>query len=573
MRARCAQLALALALLHAIAPVPGARAQEVDELQTRLARAIGPTTWRGATWGVMVLSLDTGDTLFALEPDEPLAPASNLKLLTTAAALRILGPDYRFRTYLLTKGEVVDGVLEGDLVLYGTGDPGISGRFYRDRNEVFRLLADQLVELGIHAVRGDLVGDASFFAGPLRPEGWHPNDLNDHFAGAVSALSFNENVVSFRVVAGAAGTPPTVETVPDHSGLEIVNSAMTVAADARPRIAILRDDPLDPVRVEGRLLAGARDVWREMTVSVPAHFATSSFKATLEDRGIALLGGIRTVDEPSESVLDGSLSAPGLGRRGARVLARHVSDPLSVYLAVVNKESNNLFAELVFRTLGRVTSGVGSTETSAAAVRAALGELGVDMSNVVQLDGSGLAAGSRVSAATFVNLMNRMAASPVWPEYWASLPEAGSRRELGRMFGTPAAGNLRAKTGTIDGVSALTGLVRSRSGERLAFSLLVNGTRSNSRAKAVENQVGAILASFGRTIIPDPALRFAAGLSEPDPAGPARYHVARGENLTTIADRHGIAVDILMEANPGLQSNRVVAGQWIEIPARRVTQE
>jgi D-alanyl-D-alanine carboxypeptidase/D-alanyl-D-alanine-endopeptidase (penicillin-binding protein 4) len=572
MRARCARLVVSVAALAALAS-PDAQAQEVDELQTRLASAIGAPTWRGATWGVMVLSLDTGDTLFALEPDAPLAPASNLKLLTTAAALRILGADYRFRTYLLTSGDVVDGVLEGDLVLYGTGDPGISGRFYRDRNEVFRMLADQLAELGIHTVRGDLVGDASFFAGPLRPEGWHPNDLNDHFAGAVSALSFNENVVSFRVVAGAAGTPPRVLTVPDHSGLEVVNSALTVAAEARPRIAILRDEPLDPIRVEGRLLAGARDVWREMTVSVPAHFAATSFRATLEDRGIALLGGVRTEDEPTRSVLDGALSAPGLGRRGARVLARHVSDPLSVYLGVVNKESNNLFAELVFRALGRATSGVGSPAASAAAVRTALGELGVDMLDVVQLDGSGLASGSRVSASTFVSLMDRMAATQVWPEYWASLPEAGSRRELGRMFGTPAAGNLRAKTGTIEGVSALTGLVRSRGGERLAFSLLVNGTRATSRAKAVENQVGAILASFGRTIIPDPALRFAAGLSEPDPAGPARYHVARGESLALIADRHGIAVDALIGANPDIRSNRVVAGQWIEIPGRKTTQE
>ncbi len=572
MRARCAQSAVSVLVSLALLAA-GAKAQEVDELQTRLASAIGPTTWRGATWGVMVLSLDTGDTLFALEPDEPLAPASNLKLLTTAAALRVLGPDYRFRTYLLTRGEVVEGVLEGDLVLYGTGDPGISGRFYRDRNEVFRLLADQLAGLGIHTVRGDLVGDASFFAGPLRPEGWHPNDLNDRFAGAVSALSFNENVVSFRVIAGAAGTRPTVQTVPDHAGLEVVNSAMTVAADARPRIAILRDDPLDPIRVEGQLLVGARDVWREMTVSVPAHFAATSFRATLEDRGITVLGGVRVVDDPAESVVDGGLSAPSMGRRGARVLARHVSDPLSVYLAVVNKESNNLFAELVFRALGRATSGVGSAEMSAAGVRAALEELGVDMADVVQLDGSGLSAGSRVSASSFVSLMDRMAASPVWPEYWASLPEAGSRRELRRMFGTPAAGNLRAKTGTIEGVSALTGVVRSLSGERLAFSLLVNGTRFNSRAKAVENRVGAILASFGRVFTPNPAVTFAAGLSAPEPDAPARYQVNRGESLATIADRHGIAIGALMEANPDLPPNRLVAGQWIDVPARRATQE
>ncbi len=569
MRARA--FALSLATLCVFVPSTDAPAQEVDQLRDRLTTAFGAPVWRGATWGVMVLSLDTGDTLFAIEPNEPLAPASNLKLLTTAAALRILGTDHRFRTYLLTEGEVVDGVLHGDLVLYGTGDPGISDRFYRDKDDVFQRLIDQLVDIGIHTVEGDLVGDASFLAGPLRPEGWHPNDLNDGFAGAVSALSFNENVVSFRVVAGPAGTTPTVHTIPEHAGLEIVNSARTVAADARPRIAILRDDPLESVRVEGRLLAGARDVWREMTVPVPAHFAASVFRATLEERGVTLTGEIRTVDEPSRSVVD-RISAPALGRRGSRILARHVSDPLSVYLAVISKESNNLFAELVFRTLGRVTSGVGSPEASAAAVRTALGEVGVDMSDVVQLDGSGLSSGSRVSASTFVEIIERMAASPTWPEYWGSLPQAATRGELGRMYNTPAAGNLRAKTGTIEGVSALTGMVHSRSGERLAFSLLVNNTRSNSRAKAVENQVGAILASFGRNVAPNAALRFAEGLGEADPDVPSRYQVSRGENLALIADRHGLTLADLLDANPDLQDNRVVAGQWLDIPRRGVTQ-
>ncbi|HUF77061.1 MAG TPA: D-alanyl-D-alanine carboxypeptidase/D-alanyl-D-alanine-endopeptidase, partial [Longimicrobiales bacterium] len=245
---------------------------EIVELRSRLAASFSGN-WRDAQWGVSVVSLDTGDTLFAVDPDAPLAPASNLKLLTTAAALHILGPEHRFRTYLLTDGEVVDGVLHGDLVLYGTGDPGISDRFYRRKDEVFHRLIDELEVLGIHAVTGDLVGDASFLEGPLRPPGWDSRDLNDHFSAAVSALSFNENVVSFRVVARAPGQPPEVHTIPDHSGLEVVNNARTIASGARGRVHILRDHPLDAVRVEGQIASGSRDVWREMTVSVPAHFA------------------------------------------------------------------------------------------------------------------------------------------------------------------------------------------------------------------------------------------------------------------------------------------------------------
>jgi D-alanyl-D-alanine carboxypeptidase/D-alanyl-D-alanine-endopeptidase (penicillin-binding protein 4) len=541
---------------------------DVATLQGRLAATFGGN-WRGARWGASVVSLDTGDTLFAIDPDQPLAPASNVKLLTTAAALQILGPDHRFLTYLLTRGEVVDGVLQGDLVLYGTGDPGISDRFYRRKDEVFQRLIDELEALGIHTVTGDLVGDASFLAGPLRPAGWDARDLNDHFSAAVSALSFNENVVSFRVVAGGPGASPTVHTIPDHSGLVVLNNALTVAGGTRPRVHILRDDPLDPVRVEGRILRGSRDVWREMTVSVPAHFAVSVFRAALEGRGIVVEGNLRVVREPTRSTL-GRVTAPALGRPGARVLARHVSNPLSSYLAVINKESNNLFAELVFRTLGRTVEGMGTPEASARAVAAALQATGVDLSGVVLADGSGLSAGNRVSASTFVSVLQRMASSSRWDAYWSSLPEAGRRGELGRMYSTPAAHNLRAKTGTIEGVSALSGMVRTQDGERVVFSLLVNGTPSTSRAKRVENQVGTLLASFRRDDTPTIPARLATSSVTAPALAPGdasnRHRVETGENLSGIAGRYGITVDDLVRANPLVAPDRIIAGQWIDIP-------
>lgn len=542
---------------------------EVADLQRRLTATFSGGG-RGAQWGVSVVSLDTGDTLFAMEPDVPLAPASNMKLLTTAAALQVLGPDHRFRTYLLTDGDIVDGVLQGDLVLYGTGDPGISDRFYRRKDEVFHRLIDELEALGIHTVTGDLVGDASFLGGPLRPAGWDARDLNDHFSGAVSALSFNENVVSFRVVAASPGQAPHIHTVPDHSGLEVVNNARTISSGARARVHILRDDPLDPVRVEGQIVSGSRDVWREMTVSVPAHFAVSVFRAALEQRGIVVEGGLRVVRDPARSLVQ-AVSAPALGHRGARVLARHVSDPLSAYVAVVNKESNNLFAELIFRTLGRTAEGSGTSEAAARTVQRELLALGVDMHGVVQLDGSGLSAGNRVSASTFVSVVQRMASNPRWGTYWASLPEAGRRGELGRMYGTPAARNLRAKTGTIEHVSALSGMVRTQDGERVVFSLLVNGTPSTSRAKRVENQVGVLLASFRRPSDAAPTIRFAD--AAPSPSLPLidranRHQVTTGENLSVIAGRYGLTLDELVRANPMVEPDRLLAGQWIDIPQR-----
>ncbi len=474
---------------------------EVDRLGSDLRALLGSVRWQAAEWSVLVVSLDRGDTLFSFEPDAARVPASNLKVLTTAAAMRELGPDFRFRTYLLSRAPTESGTLQGDLVLYGTGDPGISDRFYPSGAAVLDALIDQLQEHGIHSVEGDVVGDASFMPGPVRPQGWNPRDLNDHFAPGVSALSFNENIVTVRITAGEkVGDPPSVHTVPDYPDLNVVNQATT---GTRPsRVLISRDDPLDPVLVTGSIRLGGRDVWRRLTVPDPAEFTLTQFRAALEERGIEVRGRSRIVRDPSRSILrPGGVAAPAsAGIRPPHVLATHVSPPLHDYITVVNKRSNNLHAELVFRTVGRDHGGAGTADAAARAVGASLAELGVDTSGVVLLDGSGLSAGNRIRASTLVGTLVGMAASPEWELFEETLPVAGNRLELPRMYRTPAAGNLRAKTGTMDRTSALTGLVRSAEGERLAFSILVNGARDEYGAKRVENEIGARLASFRRGV-------------------------------------------------------------------------
>lgn len=569
MRLRATRLSLvatlALAVLGAAVPSQ-VRGQQTVALQDRLQAVFDAYRWGDARWGVLVVSLDTNDTIFAVEPDAALAPASNVKLLTTAGALHVLGPEYRFRTWVLGDGRVEDGVLLGDLVLYGTGDPGISDRFYSAKDEIFHRLADQLEAAGIHTVTGDLVADASFFDGPLRDADWDRRDLNEHFTAGISALSYNENVVSFRIRPGAVGSPPRVETVPPHSALEVVNSAETVAGNPRPRLAILRDDPLEPVRIEGRIAVGSRDVWRQMTVAVPGDFVGESFRATLERRGITVQGRNRTVDRPEASPLP-RITAPALGRPGPTILATHVSRPLIEYLDIVNKRSHNLFAELIFRAVGRAAEGVGSAPAASYAIRRVLHRVGVDTVGLVQRDGSGLSGGNRVSAAAFVQTIQGMSDGPLWPEFWTSLPRAGTRLELGRMYRTAAAGNLRAKTGTIRGVSALSGMVRSRDGERLAFSLIVNDSPSQMSAKRLENQVGIGLAEFQRLPGQVPVV-----VAEADPPATRtttvsdRHRVAQGENISGIATRYGVTVDDILRVNPRVEPNGIVAGQWLEIP-------
>jgi D-alanyl-D-alanine carboxypeptidase/D-alanyl-D-alanine-endopeptidase (penicillin-binding protein 4) len=337
-------------------------------------------------------------------------------------------------------------------------------------------------------------------------------------------------------------------------------------------LVIARDDPMEPVSVRGEIQRGGRGVWRELTVSDPAAFAVSALRAVLEARGIEVEGGNRVITDERGSLLGRRrATAPAATREGrVRILATHVSPPLRDYLAVVNKRSNNLYSELIFRTLGRTRVGIGSPEAGAAAVSASLAGLGVGLEGLVQADGSGLSAANRVRATTLVDLLTRMASSPDWPEYLASLPVAGNRRELGRMFDTPAAGNLRAKTGTIEGVSALSGVVQTQDGERLAFSILVNGTPSPTRAKRLENEIGVRLASFRREdYAPGPAM---VGRLPPPPApadsgGPSRHRVARGETLEGIARRYGLTLDEIRRANPQIRPERLGVGTWVVIPS------
>ena len=191
MKSTALRFFLGLSLSLVVLESQPTEAQEITELQADLSEMLDVYSWRDARGGVLVVSLDQSDTLFSKSPDSALSPASNVKLLTTAAALRILGPDFRFQTYLLSDSNIANDVLQGDLVLYGTGDPGISDLLFQEREYVLELLADQLEDSGIKTVVGDLVADASHLPGPLRPYSWDPTDLNDHFAAPVSALSFN----------------------------------------------------------------------------------------------------------------------------------------------------------------------------------------------------------------------------------------------------------------------------------------------------------------------------------------------------------------------------------------------
>jgi D-alanyl-D-alanine carboxypeptidase/D-alanyl-D-alanine-endopeptidase (penicillin-binding protein 4) len=476
---------------------------EIQQLRRELPGILRSTGNTRGRWGVLAISLDHGDTLLALNPDQPMVPASNMKLLSTAAALHYLGPTFRYRTFLLAEGRVREGVLEGNLILYGTGDPTLSERFYPDETAALDSLASRLTRAGVREIRGNLVVDGSFFSGPELHPDWDPEDLNDTFAAPVSALELAENSVTIRVEPGSwVGAQPSIITAPEAAGIPLNNLGRTVPAGARSRVWLLREHPRDPIGIEGEIPLGGAAVWRRLPVGDPLAFAGGQMVRALARQGILVRGDMVPVRDEGASSLSGLGNLSGTeGHPAPRILATLESPPLLEILRVINKQSHNLLAETVLKTIGRAVSGEGSFSAGAAAVERYLAEVvGVPPGEVAVRDGSGLSVRNQASPQVFVRTLEYLSGSDEWDMFLETLPIAGDRRELRRMYNTPAARNLRAKTGTMEDTSALSGLVLTRAGERVLFSILSNEVPSEYRAKRAEDRIGVRLASLTRPL-------------------------------------------------------------------------
>lgn len=588
---------------------------EVARLARDIHGILREPGWDRARFGVLVVSLDRGDTLFSLNPDLPLAPASNLKLYSTAAALYYLGPDFRYSTYLLADGPVENGVLQGDLVLYGTGDPAMSGRLLPGSTTALQALADTLASRGVREVTGDLVGDGSYFDSQWIGDGWKDADRMSWYAAPIGALGVAENMVTLRVTPGAAGAPARVSTSPETRELAVVNQVRTVAGSGAS-VQFAHGD--QTIVVTGRIGRGHAGVVRGLPVTDPANYAAAVLRDLLANRGIAVRGRVREVEDPTGSRVGLARPSAG-GAEPPRVLAVHLSPPLSELITVTNHLSHNLFADALLKTVGRVALGEGTFAGGARAVQYFLEcETGADTARFRVVDGSGLSRFNRTTARNTIQLLDFMARSAEEEAFRLSLPEAGDPRGLRRrMQATAAAGNLRAKTGTIQHVSSLSGYVRAADGERLAFSIIANDIPSPARGKRIEDAIGARLASFRRAapadtpLLGDEALgsgasgpgstaeargagavtgsaavavaapgaaersgtgRSAARPSRATPSAPtpleeARTHrVKRGETLDAIARRYGVTLRELQRANPGATPRRLQVGKELRIP-------
>lgn len=436
-------------------------------------------------WSASVVSLTRGDTLFTANAAAPVLPASTMKLLTAAVALDRLGPNYRFSTDVLRDGDVdANGTLNGNIYIRGDGDPAFSRRFHPGKySEPVDKLARAVAAAGIKRVTGAVIGDATAFDNVLYPEGWLDRYKGSSYAARVSALSLAENVLWVTVAPGRPGTAARVTLEPATTTIGIRGSVRSVAGGGAGVRASYTSD--GNIQVSGRI--GVRSPVRRfgLVVNNPPAFTTGAFHAALRNAGVQVDGGAKLGKTPGNSTRVASLLSP----------------PLEQLVAIMNRESINLFAELLLRNAvrGPGREGQGSAPAAESLLRGFFREkMGTDPATLAVADGSGLSTLDRVSGNQMAELLGFAHAAPWGPAFHASLPVAGQSELLRRRMRQGAAeGNLHAKTGTTNNVLALAGYVTSENGEVVAFSFIYNGAdRWNARASI--DAMGETIARFVR---------------------------------------------------------------------------
>ncbi|MDZ7363576.1 MAG: D-alanyl-D-alanine carboxypeptidase/D-alanyl-D-alanine-endopeptidase [candidate division KSB1 bacterium] len=464
-------------------------ARSLAELRQRLENILNAPALAHALAGIKIVSLRTGEVFYERHAEILAHPASNQKLLTSAAALALLGPAYVFRTMVACDSTLQTGsVLAGDLYLIGRGNPDL-------RREDLYGLAQNLAQTGLKEIRGNLVCDDFYFDDLRWGNGWMWDDDPAHYAPRLSALSVNKNTVIVRAApADSLGQPARVKIDPPTDHVMLVNKSVTVKS--KTLIDSLKLPPLlitrkwqqneNTILIEGAI---AQDEWpQEETVNVlePEIYCGRLFRDELQRAGITLSG-----------IVQRGMSPPKI-----KILAEHRS-PIMPALINLNKISDNLSAELLLKTIGAEKFGVPGTATKGIrAMRQFFAGVGIDTNAVHSADGSGMSHYNLITPASIVQLLAAMWKNfSIRNEFIATLPIAGVDGSLsGRMKGTAAAGVLHAKTGTISAVSTLSGYTTTADGEELAFSFMMQHFLGGSRPiRLLQDRLGAELSAFRRS--------------------------------------------------------------------------
>lgn len=472
------------------------------ELQQRLTEHVNHPRFAAGSLGVKVVSLDTGKTLFEHDAAKLFSPASNSKLYTVALTLDKFGGDYRIKTSLYVAAKPDKrGNLKGDLIVYGRGDPCINARLHDgDIYKALQPLVAALTNAGVKRISGDLVGDDSFIHGPPYGSGWAWDDMQNYYGAEISALTINDNTLQIIVKPGASnGAPCRIAFAPATTYLTISNRTVTAANGARRSLNFYRPIESNVLYVTGQLAADEREFTDDVTMHNPAGLFVSFLREALLRNGIKVGGKTRThhwLDQQARPRnLDKLVELGFVESLPLRDLAREVQKP-----------SQNLYTDLLLAHVGaqeqrsegrwyQTTEDVGIRE-----LRTFLAKAGVKSDDVLFEEGSGLSRNNLTTPNATVALLQFMDRHAEAAAYLNALPIAGVDGTLrNRMKGTPAAGNVRAKTGTLRWANSLSGHVKTAAGERLIFSIMLNRYNASDNehtGRAEIDKIAVLLAGF-----------------------------------------------------------------------------
>jgi len=497
----------------ASAPAP----RTLAELQSRIGEIVRQPALEPGIFAVKIVSLDTGDVIFEQYANKFVRPASNMKLYTVAAALDRLTPDYHFITSVYAKEKPDKDTIKGDLIIYGRGDPSIAARFNNgDYFKGINDLADRIVAGGVKRVKGDVVGDESYFNGAPLGSGWEWEDLQWSYGAQVSALTVNDNAIDLTVKPGEKMGAPVLITSgpPATSFMTISNRATTAARGSKSELQIYRGLGANTLELSGSIPLGDNGWTGSVAIPDPALAFVTMLRDSLTKRGVKIDGRSRTADARlggSGIKPDGLLNLVLLAGMpppppGPVEIASLQSPPFSVIAAHTLKPSQNQYTELILRTLGKhqpAKSDDGNRvrddeELGLEALRTFLHQAGVGDSDLALNDGSGLSRNDLITANATVQLLTFMSKHKYFAQFRDALPIAGVDGTLRtRMRGTPAEGNLRAKTGSLSSVASLSGYVTTAAGERLVFSMMLNNyPDAGALRRDSIDAIAVLLASF-----------------------------------------------------------------------------
>lgn len=453
-------------LQRSIAP-PSKASKAVRQLRSDLDLVFGAAIMARGVWGVDVRSLDTGEQLYGRDGGRLMMPASNMKIVTLAAAAEILGWDHRFTTTLETYAPIEGGVLRGDLFLRGGGDPTINSRDGR-APAVLNEWVLALRAAGIEHVAGRIISDDQAFDDEGIGQGWAWDYLQFGYAAPVGALQFNENLATLTIAPGLEVGEPANVALPPGAGLRVLNRVITTVAGGANEANYRRRLDAPVLEVTGSIAIGAAPIERSVAVINPTVFFAEALKASLGARGIV-------VDGPAVDLDDVAAEFAAVTTE-RRVLATTQSPALRDIAAVLMKVSQNLYAETLVKAVGASRGGLGTFEGGLAGIRTTLKTWNVPDDAYVLADGSGLSRYNYITAQALTLILERMYSAAQHREaFFASLPVAGTDGTVRtRMRRTRAEGNAVAKTGAIANVRSLSGYIRTRDGEMLVFAILAN---------------------------------------------------------------------------------------------------